>query len=166
MYTLLALASIYGVKAVFLRFLHKRINDVTTFYRTKRAVNAIAFFLLIIILATIWLQAGGSMVTYLGLISAGLALALKDILVNLAGWLYILLRQPFVVGDRIEIDGVKGDVIDQNLFKFRVIEIGNWVDAEQSTGRIVHTLTPKSSQIHWPTTLWGLRISGRKSGSG
>lgn len=138
LYSLLALAIIYGSKAILLRFLHNKITDITLFYRTKRVINTSAFFLLVIILSTIWLQAGTSMFTYLGLISAGLALALKDILLNLAGWLYILLRQPFVVGDRIEIDGVKGDVIDQNLFKFRVIEIGNWVDAEQSTGRIIH----------------------------
>jgi small-conductance mechanosensitive channel len=47
-------------------------------------------------------------------------------------------RRPFDVGDRIEIAGHKGDVIDQRLFQFTLNEIGVWVDADQSTGRIIH----------------------------
>lgn len=74
----------------------------------------------------------------MGLLSAGLAIAFKDLLVNFWGWLFILIRKPFVVGDRVEIGGVTGDVIDIRIFQFSVIEIGNWVDADQSTGRIIH----------------------------
>ncbi len=48
------------------------------------------------------------------------------------------MRQPFKVGDRIQIGKVAGDVIDIRLFQFSIMEIGNWVDAEQSTGRIIH----------------------------
>ncbi len=54
------------------------------------------------------------------------------------GWFLILVRRPFQVGDRIELGGVKGDVIDIRLFQTSLLEIGNWVDADQSTGRIVH----------------------------
>ncbi len=72
------------------------------------------------------------------MLSAGLAIALQDLLVNFAGWLFFLIRKPFGVGDRIEIDGIIGDVIDLRLFQFSVIEIGNWVGADQSTGRIIH----------------------------
>jgi small-conductance mechanosensitive channel len=129
---------IYVIKSVLLRFIHKRIPDSGIYFRSKRIINGIAFLFFIIGIALIWFKSGGSIITYLGLFSAGLALALKDILMNIAGWLYILLRQPFAVGDRIEIAGIKGDVIDQNIFKFRVIEVGNWVHAEQSTGRIIH----------------------------
>jgi small-conductance mechanosensitive channel len=76
--------------------------------------------------------------TFLGLLSAGIAIALKDPLVNMVAWGFILIRQPFKVGDRIQIGKVSGDVIDIRLFQFSIIEIGNWVDAEQSTGRIIH----------------------------
>ena len=76
--------------------------------------------------------------TFLGLLSAGLAIAFKDPIVNLAGWLFVMIRKPFIVGDRIQIGNVKGDVIDIRIFQFTVLEIGNWVDAEQSTGRIIH----------------------------
>ena len=47
-------------------------------------------------------------------------------------------KRPFEVGDRIQIGDQKGDVIDQRIFMFTVLEIGNWVDADQSTGRVIH----------------------------
>jgi small-conductance mechanosensitive channel len=56
----------------------------------------------------------------------------------MVSWAFILIRQPFKVGDRIQIGKVAGDVIDIRLFQFSIMEIGNWVDAEQSTGRIIH----------------------------
>jgi small-conductance mechanosensitive channel len=57
---------------------------------------------------------------------------------SLAGWGFIIWRRPFEVGDRIQVGDVAGDVIDLRIFQFTVLEIGNWVDADQSTGRIIH----------------------------
>jgi len=56
----------------------------------------------------------------------------------MAGWMFLLWRKPFVVGDRIQIGENRGDVIDIRLFKFSMLEIGEWVHADQSTGRILH----------------------------
>lgn len=89
-------------------------------------------------MSNVWLELFGSMGTFLGLLSAGVAIALKDPLVNMVSWAFILIRQPFKVGDRIQVGKIAGDVIDIRLFQFSLMEIGNWVDAEQSTGRIVH----------------------------
>ena len=72
------------------------------------------------------------------MIGAGIALALQDVILSVAGWFLIIVRRPFQVGDRIELGGVKGDVIDIRLLQTSLLEIGNWVDADQSTGRIVH----------------------------
>jgi len=71
-------------------------------------------------------------------LSAGIAIALKDVVANFAGWLFIISRRPFSVGDRIQIGNYAGDVIDTRVFQFTLLEIGNWVNADQSTGRIVH----------------------------
>ncbi|MBN1613988.1 MAG: mechanosensitive ion channel, partial [Deltaproteobacteria bacterium] len=81
--------------------------------------------------------------TFFGLLSAGLAIALKDPLSNMAGWVFIVWRKPFEIGHRIEIGGVAGDVIDLRIFQFTMLEIGNWVDADQSTGRIIHVPNAK-----------------------
>ena len=67
-----------------------------------------------------------------------MAIALKDPVSNLVGWLFIVWTKPFEVGDRIEIGTIRGDVIDLQVLQFELVETGGWVDADQSTGRIVH----------------------------
>jgi len=81
--------------------------------------------------------------TFLGILSAGLAISLRDPLVNLAGWMLIIWRRPFAVGDRIQIGIHAGDVMDLTISRFTLAEIGNWVHADQITGRIVHIPTGK-----------------------
>jgi len=106
-------------------------------YLARKTLSYIVGFLCIPILWRIWLG-GYGLATYLGIVSAGLAIALQDPVANLAGWIFILIRQPFRVGDRVAIGTHAGDVIDMRLFQFTLVEIGNWVDADQSTGRIIH----------------------------
>lgn len=120
------------------RFIIGKIQDIKVRYQWQKISLYLAVFLIVILLANTWLQIFGSVGTFLGLISAGIAIALKDPLVNMVGWAFILIRQPFKVGDRVQIGKIAGDVIDIRLFQFSVNEIGNWVDADQSTGRIIH----------------------------
>ena len=122
----------------------KRRNlDVKIAYRWRRAVLYIYTLLLIVMIGPIWTRGITSLTTFLGLASAGVAVAMHDTIANLAGWIFIIWRKPFKVGDRVEIGGIAGDVIDIRIFQFSLIEIGNWVDADQSTGRIVHVPNSK-----------------------
>ncbi|HEV8129850.1 MAG TPA: mechanosensitive ion channel domain-containing protein [Acidobacteriota bacterium] len=73
----------------------------------------------------------------LGLVGAGIAIALQDVIVSVVGWFFIIGRLGLSVGDRVEIDKVKGDVIDIGVFRTVMLEIGNWVTSEQATGRVV-----------------------------
>jgi small-conductance mechanosensitive channel len=66
------------------------------------------------------------------------AIALADVFLSVAGWLYIVTRDPFRVGDRIEIGSHSGDVVDVRVLRFTLMEIGNWVGGDQPTGRLVH----------------------------
>ena len=120
------------------KFFLGKINDIKIRYQWQKISLYLAVFLIIVFLINTWLNIFGSVATFLGLISAGIAIALKDPLVNMVAWLFILIRQPFKVGDRIQIGDIAGDVIDIRLFQFSLNEIGNWVDADQSTGRIIH----------------------------
>ena len=126
------------VQRVVRKFLISKIHDIKIRYQWQKISLYLAVFLIIIFLLNTWLHIFGSFATFLGLISAGIAIALKDPLVNMVAWAFILIRQPFKVGDRIQIGKVSGDVIDIRLFQFSVNEIGNWVDSDQSTGRIIH----------------------------
>jgi small-conductance mechanosensitive channel len=76
--------------------------------------------------------------TIIGLVFADLAIALKDPIMNIAAWIFILFRQPFRIKDRIQIGEIIDNVIDIRLFQFSLRKIGNWMDADQSTERIIH----------------------------
>ncbi len=121
-----------------LRAVHRRFEEAFVDYRARKVATYVATVLGLLILAWIWIDAFTDLPTFLGLLSAGIAIALADVLKNMAGWIYLLSRRPFRVGDRIELDGDKGDVVDIRLFRFSIMEVGNWVDADQSTGRLIH----------------------------
>jgi small-conductance mechanosensitive channel len=125
-------------RIVAMRILMRRTDDVRVRYRWRKTLSYITVMFGILIVGRVWFQGVQSIATFLGLLSAGLAIALKDIIADVAGWIFILWRRPFQVGDRIQIGKDAGDVIDISIFQFTLLEIGNWVDAEQSTGRMIH----------------------------
>lgn len=126
------------VRILILRSIHQRVDDSEATYRTSKLTSYSVTLIGLVTLSWIWIDAFENVATYLGLVSAGVAIALSDVLKNMAGWFYLLTRRPFKVGDRIEISSLKGDVVDIRLFRFSLMEVGNWVDADQSTGRLVH----------------------------
>ena len=136
--TVLTILILWILKWLFIRIAERRINDIKTLYSTKKTIGYLIVVIGIMIIGRIWFRAFDSFATYLGLLSAGIAIALRDMLVNLAGWLFIIWRKPFVVGNRVQIGQHAGDVIDLRLFQLSILEIGNWVAADQSTGRIIH----------------------------
>src|SRR2546422_8331017 len=69
----------------------------------------------VILVSQTWFVGTSALTTYLGLVSAGLAIALKEPVSNVAGWAFIIWRRPFEVGDRVQIGPHAGDVIDLGL---------------------------------------------------
>jgi len=138
---LTSLAYILGIwflRLLMLKGVWRRTENSLTRYQWSKTSNYAAVALATLLLGRIWLEEFQSVATFLGLVSAGLAIAMKDPIVNVAGWIFIIWRRPFEVGDRIQIGVHAGDVIDVRVFQFTIMEIGNWVHADQSTGRIVH----------------------------
>ncbi|MBW2685803.1 MAG: mechanosensitive ion channel, partial [Deltaproteobacteria bacterium] len=125
------------VRSAVMRIMLRNVTDVRQRYSWSRGVTSTIAILIVIFLGVIWFAGLERIATFAGILGAGLAVALHDTIANIAGFLFIMLRRPFEVGDRIEIGGVAGDVIDIRLFQFSLLEIGNWVDADQSTGRIL-----------------------------
>ena len=125
------------VRSVLMRVLLRNVTDVRQRYSWSRGVTSTIAVLILIFLGVIWFAGLERIATFAGILGAGLAVALHDTIANIAGFLFIMIRRPFEVGDRIEIEGVAGDVIDIRVFQFSLLEIGNWVDADQSTGRIL-----------------------------
>ncbi|MFY0652891.1 MAG: mechanosensitive ion channel family protein [Cyclobacteriaceae bacterium] len=137
-FSFLVIFGLWLIRYFLISLLFKRVVDPKERYYWRNGIRNAQYILVILIIGAIWIDRIGSVATFLGLVTAGLAIALQDPIVNLAGWLFIILRRPFEVGDRIEVGGYAGDVIDIRFFQFTLNEINNWVDADQSTGRIIH----------------------------
>ncbi|MBR08848.1 MAG: mechanosensitive ion channel protein MscS [Rickettsiales bacterium] len=138
LYSLITFLILWTLRKLLVKLVNNKIENVREQYHWRNGVNNAYYIFLIIIISSIWVDKMGSLATFFGLVTAGLAIALQDPIVNVAGWLFILIRKPFEVGDRIQIGDHAGDIIDIRFFQFTLNEINNWVDADQSTGRIIH----------------------------
>ena len=126
------------LRILILRLVWRNTENVKARYQWKRSLSFVFPTLGILLIGAVWVKAFEEFGTFLGLFTAGIAIALKDPLTNIAGWLFIIFRKPFVVGDRVQVGPHTGDIIDIRPFQFTMLEIGNWVEADQSTGRIIH----------------------------
>lgn len=136
--TIVFILAAYGMLFVLIRVINRRVENLKARHTIRKNAVYLIHFLLFIAVVFVWLQRITSLSIFLGFASAGLALALQEVILSIAGWFLIIARHPFEVGDRIELADVKGDVIDIRLLQTSLLEIGNWVDADQSTGRIVN----------------------------
>jgi len=126
------------LRRLLLTLVWQHIDDMRTRYMWRKNITSGIVVCGVLFAAGLILEAGQSLATYLGLLTAGLAVALNDPLSNLVGWAFILWRKPFEFGDRIQIGEFAGDVVDIRMFQFSLLEIGNWVISDQSTGRVIH----------------------------
>jgi small-conductance mechanosensitive channel len=137
-YSIVILVVLGAIRFAILKIVWRFTEDPKSRYTWRRSVSLTVGLITVILIGSVWIRAIGQFGTFLGLLTAGIAIALKDPLTNIAGWIFILARKPFSLGDRVQIGNHSGDVIDLRLFQFTLLEIGNWVDADQSTGRIIH----------------------------
>lgn len=134
----IVIAAFLVLRRLAVRIVARRVDDVGRRYVVTKGLGYLLGLIAVVVLFRLTVGGVTGLATYLGIVSAGLAVALQDPLVNFVGSIYIFVRKPFITGDRIQIGQHAGDVIDISLFQFTLVEIGNWVDADQSTGRIIH----------------------------
>lgn len=158
--SILIIATLWLLHRVLLDSIIRRIQDPDRRYQWQKGISYTFATLGVIAIGLVWIEGMQSAATYLGLVSAGVAIALKDPITNIVAWAFILWRKPFEVGDRVEIGPYAGDVVDQRIFLFSMMEIGNWVDADQSTGRILHVpngmifTNAVANYTHGPKFIW------------
>jgi small-conductance mechanosensitive channel len=136
--SLLGMIAAVFIVAYFIKKIPKRfVKEEKSAHYFRKLIGFVAWS--IVILMAIFDIAGGigSISAVIGLAGAGLAIALQDPIVSLVGWFLIVGRYGISVGDRIEINNVRGDVIDVGMLRIAVMEVGNWLSGEQSTGRMV-----------------------------
>jgi small-conductance mechanosensitive channel len=136
--TALLLGVLITVRLAALRVLRARVTDLNTRYRWRKGINYVLIAVGVLTIGRTWSSGVAQLGTFLGLLGAGLAIALREPLTNVAGWLFLLWRRPFRVGDRVQIREIAGDVVDMRMFQFTVLEIRGALGADQPTGRLAH----------------------------
>jgi small-conductance mechanosensitive channel len=120
----------------------RRFKDVRERYRRRNFLSTVIVFSSAIAIVIFWAHTLKEKGTFLGLLGAGLAVALREPLLSTAGRLAIFSGHMFTAGDRVEIQKMTGDVIDIGFFYTRMLEIGSWIHGDQYSGRIL--LIPNS----------------------
>lgn len=128
----------YLLTIILIKIINRTFEDIKRRHTLRKTIIYIATIVCLLVILLIWIKNVGSVTTIISVVAAGFTLALHQPITSMAGWLIILTRRPYETGNRIQIGDVKGDVIDIRLFYTSILEIGNWVDADQSTGRVIH----------------------------
>lgn len=114
-----------------------RIKDNDNRYRAKKFSGFVGYFLTIVLFTIVFSDKLGGLTIALGVAGAGIAFALQEVIVSFAGWLAIMFGGFFKSGDRIELGGIQGDVMDIGVLRTTLMETGKWVDGDLYNGRIV-----------------------------
>ena len=117
---------------------------------TLRTVTRVALQIVAIVaIALVLVGVPGQIGTFLGIVGAGLTVALKDFIVGFIGWLVLMGKNGMRLGDWVEINGVSGEVVDLGMFHTVLLETGNWTEAGHPTGRRVTFANSFAIQGHY-----------------
>lgn len=119
------------------RFLKKQVSDTAARYKSQKGIEIIGYIILILLSFSYFTGNIKDFTLAIGLFSAGIAFTLQELILSIAGSLYIFIVKVYKPGDRIEINGIKGDVIDVDSIYTTMMEIGQWVSSDNYSGRIV-----------------------------
>lgn len=120
-------------------FIIKKINkDSRTLFLLNQNINIISNLFIIGGLFVIWSDYLSNFLTIISFISAGVTIAIREVILNFFAGIFIKTRTPFKLEDRIEINNIIGDVVVINLLSFKVLEVSDKDNGEQSNGKIVN----------------------------
>jgi len=120
------------------KLLKRRINDVAIRYKAQKGVEVVGYVLIVLmILLSFTVENLEDYTIIIGLFTAGITFTLQELILSIAGSFYIFFVRVYKPGDRIEINGIKGDVIDIDSIYTTLMEMGEWVSSDNYSGRIV-----------------------------
>lgn len=125
-----------GVKRVASLIFRKFFNGRREFV-FNQVFKIILNILQVLVLLFIWDDYIQNLMTLISVVSAAMTIALRELILNFFCGLYIQMKKPFKVEDRIEIDGIKGDVMSISSLDFEVLEVSNKEERGQSTGVVI-----------------------------
>ncbi|WP_027108194.1 mechanosensitive ion channel family protein [Lacticigenium naphthae] len=128
---------LYIIRQFLLNRLYPRLKESEHWYLTRKISRWLNGFVLFLLFLALFGNRLSGFSTAIGLAGAGITYALREVIVSFAGWFAILFGDFFSTGDRVLLGGIKGDVIDIGVLRTTLMEMGEWVEGDQYTGRIV-----------------------------
>jgi len=134
---LVAVLVIIIISRLLQRSVVQRITDATKRYRVRRAIALLGYVIAALTLAISFSDRLSGLTLAFGVAGAGIAFALQEVIASVAGWVAVSFGRFYAPGDRVQLGGIKGDVIDVGILRTTLMEVGQWVDADLYNGRIV-----------------------------
>ncbi len=135
--TIAGLIAVYAIVQFLQRSMAKRIEDSATRYRARKFVLFIGYLLGFLLIAGIFSNQLGQLTVAFGVAGAGVAFALQEVIASIAGWVALSFGGFYRPGDRVQLGGIRGDVIDIGVLRTTLMECGQWVNGDLYNGRIV-----------------------------
>lgn len=121
------------VKASIARY----VREVDARYRARKFFNFIGYIAAVLIIAAVYSENLRGLTVTLGVAGAGIAFALQEVIASFAGWFAISFASFYKTGDRVQLGGIRGDVIDIGILRTTLMEVGEWVKGDLYSGRVV-----------------------------
>ena len=119
------------------RLATRYVADQSLRYKSRKMVNFFGYATALLFILLVFNEKLGGIAVALGVAGAGVAFALQEVITSVAGWMAVSFGGFYKVGDRVQLGGIKGDVIDIGILRTTIMQIGDWVDADQYNGRMV-----------------------------
>lgn len=119
------------------RRVQKSGQDNDNRYKTQKILDAVSYVIIILALLIVYSENLSGLTVALGVAGAGIAFAFQEVIASVAGWLALMFGNFYRTGDRVQLGGIKGDVIDIGVIRTTLMETGQWVDGDLYNGRIV-----------------------------
>jgi small-conductance mechanosensitive channel len=135
--------SIVGILiiVVIARFSHRsvarRIRHPDHRYRARKLITFLGYLAAFLFITVVFSDQLGHLTVAFGVAGAGVAFALQEVIASVAGWIEVSLGHFYQAGDRVQVGGIIGDVIDISILRTTLMECGDWVNADLYNGRIV-----------------------------
>lgn len=143
-YTFIVFSLVFFVfKLILEETVSKKIKEPKARYSFRKTISLLYMVVLLVAVITIWVPNPEALLVAYGLVAAGIAISMQDLFKSVAGGLILLFMKLYRVGDRIEINSNYGDVIDIDIMYTTLLEMRQWVDGDQATGRLV--IVPNNS---------------------
>jgi small-conductance mechanosensitive channel len=127
---------IQGTFRVLEQTLPRRFGRADARYKVRKFLIFSGYLSILLFLAILFEDRLGRLSFAIGVVGAGVAVALQDVVASIAGAFSIGFSKLYAVGDRVQIGDTQGDVIDIGLLRTTLMETGNWVSRDLYNGRI------------------------------